>query len=149
MNPTVIWAAQVLALFGVVIALPLGFYAQVHKIKAIKRNEMLKALHNEGEVEVIGESTNAFDMEWISVLFMANDLVQEGIISKHTRQIVRANRWERWQVYRLTEPKGVDLVTTMFGSAPNPPLKIASSSLDLIYHRKSFPISTHPQHDLS
>lgn len=100
----------------------LGLYLRNLRVMREKRREMLQKLHEEGEVEVLRPDVGLLEsMDEFAVLIMIHELIREEIISEHTRKVLSANQWEKWQVYQLTDPKGVKLAAEMFGSPPKSP----------------------------
>lgn len=100
----------------------LGLYLRTLRVEREKRREMLQKLHEEGEVEVLRPDLGLLEsMDEFAILIMIRGLIREAIISEHTLKVLCANQWKTWQVYQLTDPKGVKLATEMFGSPPKSP----------------------------
>lgn len=114
--------SQLLVACLLIVSIPLGLYLRNLRVEREKRREMLQRLHEEGEVEVLRSDFGLLDiMDEFAILIMIRRLIREEIISEHTRKVLHANQWQKWQVYQLTNPKGVKLVTELFGSPPKLP----------------------------
>lgn len=121
-----LWSIPLWQIFSIcmliISILLVGLFFRSLRVEKEKRHEMLEQLHKEGEVEVMRSELGLVDvLDAFSVSLMIHDLLREGIIQGKTRRVMRLNRWEEWQVYQLTDPKGIELVTEMFGSPPGPP----------------------------
>lgn len=123
----IIWVAALIALTFVFITYMTIRHRRTEKEK---RHELLAVLHKEGEAEPVREgyegssifpsSTKlSFDfMEDGAAINAANALIEEGLVTRIERSRVVRNQREKYFVYRLTKPAGVDHVTTLFGTPP-------------------------------
>jgi DNA-binding transcriptional ArsR family regulator len=85
-----------------------------------KRKEMLRALHKDGECEILSSGdalTETLTGEWVEAQQAAKELLDEGLVVRERRGGMVRNQPRIFLVYVLTA-KGEEEVIRLFGPRP-------------------------------